>query len=554
MNLSKTISITNSFRYSGTLRAVGFSVLTTLQTFRFGGKYAMSMTTNNNFVEKRGVIRLPTQSSLKSASQVTEERDMVSKCITFLDSCPEPFICVAEVSSKLVDNGFLKLEESAVWRNAILPKGKYFFVRNGSSIVAFVVGGKFQTGNGYKILCAHTDSPNLKLKPNSKRSASGLIQLNVECYGGGLWHTWFDRDLSIAGRVLVKSINSNGDLSFNHKLVKVNEPVLRIPNLCIHLRSADERESFKINKEDHLIPILCEEVKKSLSIGNNTSSNNSSSTPDKEEPSQWSQSQEPELLSLIANQLKCDSDDIVDFELSLFDTQKATLSGYKSEFLCSSRIDNLASCFVTLEALLSYANDGLDNEEEISILGLFDHEEVGSESYAGAGSNLIADSIARISQSLYNDGNHHAANELHQIALAKSFILSVDMAHAVHPNYASKHEKNHSPMMNSGVVIKSNSNQRYATSGITGFITRELARQAGVPIQEFAVRNDCPCGSTIGPILSSKTGIRAVDLGMPQLSMHSIREMMGASDLNFAHKLFTSFLKDFRKIDDSLKS
>eukprot|EP00596_Hydrurales_sp_CCMP1899_P001157 CAMPEP_0119052520 /NCGR_PEP_ID=MMETSP1177-20130426/73789_1 /TAXON_ID=2985 /ORGANISM="Ochromonas sp, Strain CCMP1899" /LENGTH=286 /DNA_ID=CAMNT_0007032115 /DNA_START=754 /DNA_END=1614 /DNA_ORIENTATION=+ len=268
-----------------------------------------------------------------------------------------------------------------------------------------------------------------------------------------------------------------------------------------------------------------------------------------EEADQWGSEQTPELLSLLSEELKCQLEDIVDFELSLYDTQGAAVSGYREEFLCSSRIDNLASCFVALEALVAHSSTDLDVDEDISVVAFFDHEEVGSDSNSGAGSTIMRDAVVRISNALSGAGEN---SELFKASLARSLILSVDMAHAIHPNYASKHEKNHAPRMNSGIVIKTNSNQRYATNGITGFLLRELGRKAGVPMQEFAVRNDCACGSTIGPIISSNTGIRAVDIGMPQLSMHSIREMMGTSDLTFGYTLFKSFFKDFRSVDNSL--
>lgn len=471
---------------------------------------------------------------------------------------------------RLEECNFTPLLETDLWRKKKLLKrgGKYYFTRNGSSIVAFIVGGNFQPGNGFKIIGAHTDSPSLKLKPRSKKGAnSGLIQLNVESYGGGLWHTWFDRDLSIAGRVIVR--RNSGDGMFEHRLVKINRPILRIPNLCIHLRSPEEREAFKVNKEDHLAPILCEEVDKSLSSPSSSSSSSSSllteqstdaktqndedKDTDKPDEDLWKKEQQSELLNLISKELDCEArgEEVVDFELTLYDTQGASTGGLNDEFLCSSRLDNLASCFVALEALETQAkSDMLVNDEDVSMIALFDHEEVGSGSNPGAGSTLMRDAVQRISNAL--DDSDSEDSEIFKAGLAKSLILSVDMAHAVHPNYASKHEKNHSPKMNSGIVIKSNNNQRYATNGVTGFIVRELGRRSGVPVQEFAVRNDCPCGSTIGPVISANTGIRAVDLGMPQLSMHSIREMMGGSDLNFAHALFTTFFRDFRSIDDSL--
>lgn len=435
--------------------------------------------------------------NLSIPSPLTEvERKRAYDCTNFLDASPDPFHVVSYVTKNLTSAGFVELKEDTFWTSTDMkPQSKFFFTRGGSSIVAFTIGSKFKaSGNEcFKILGAHTDSPNLKIKPKSKRSpASGVILLNVECYGGGLWHTWFDRDLSISGRVIVK----DGD-GFTGKLVKIDHPILRIPNLCIHLRSQEEREAFKVNKEDHLQPVLCGEITKQLN-GDNDSNATSINKTNNEVVDAWKEAQEPILLSLLAHELQVKAEDIVDFELSVYDTQPASRSGVFSEFLCSSRIDNLASCYAITEAFLDHSSspEGLENDEDISIMALFDHEEVGSDSTAGAGSNLIQDAIERISGALYTNNNREQA----KILAARSFIMSIDMAHAVHPNYASKHEKNHSPLMNKGIVIKSNVNQRYATNGMTGFLTREIGRRAGVPVQEFAVRNDCPCGSTIGPM------------------------------------------------------
>lgn len=239
----------------------------------------------------------------------------------------------------------------------------------------------------------------------------------------------------------------------------------------------------------------------------------------------------------------------MDFELNLFDVQKAALGGARSEFIHSARLDNLASCFMAVQALVEHSPEG---DSDISLVALFDHEEVGSSSAVGAGSPIIGQSVERIAAALNNgDGNP----DLYQMTLQKSFCLSVDQAHAIHPNYASKHEKNHAPQMNQGMVIKRNSNQRYATNGITGFLMRQVARKAGLgqELQEFVVRNDCACGSTIGPIISSQTGIRAIDMGCPQWSMHSIRETMGAADLTHGLALFRAFFQYFREVDDSVE-
>ena len=317
---------------------------------------------------------------------------------------------------------------------------------------------------------------------------------------------------------------------------------MRIPNLAIHLQTPKEREAFAINKEDHLSPILATAVKESLTNGG--SDENKDTDND-----EWMKNQEPLLVQILASELKVDTKDIIDFELNLFDVQPASLGGVCSEFVHSSRLDNLASCFISLRGLIEHANiDALENDSDISMVAMFDHEEVGSSSATGAGSPIVGEAVRRISHVLGAGQNNPL---LYDSAIQKSFVLSVDQAHAVHPNYASKHEKNHGPKMNSGMVIKRNSNQRYATNGVTGLIVREIGKKAGLPpIQEFVVRNDCACGSTIGPIISSTTGIRAIDMGCPQLSMHSIRETMGVRDFSHGLALFKAYFKHFSSIDE----
>ena len=400
------------------------------------------------------------------------------------------------------------------------------------------------------------NSPNLKVKPRSKRSASGCVQLGVECYGGGLWHTWFDRDLGISGRVLVRTKTEEGKETVKQQFVKVDQPVARVSTLCIHLQTAEERRAFKVNKEEHMTPVLGTQPAASVLVAGAkaqlTGSAEDGGADGKEDA--WAKEQEPLLMDLLATNLGIEKKDIVDFELNLFDTQPASLGGIKSEFLNSARLDNQATCFVASEALAQYVeNGGPENDEDISLIALFDHEEIGSQSAQGAGSPVMVEAVRRISSAL-TDHPHALDPDVFSSTIRRSFVFSVDQAHAIHPNYSSKHEKNHAPKMNAGVVMKTNQNQRYSTNGVTGFIVRELTRKADMtPVQEFVVRNDCPCGTTIGPIISAATGIRTVDAGMPQLSMHSCREVMGVADLTNGLDLFTAFFTHFREIDDALE-
>jgi len=382
-----------------------------------------------------------------------------------------------------------------------------------------------------QIIGAHTDSPVLKVKPASKKTAQGYIQVAVECYGGGLWHTWFDRELSIAGSVIVEK----DDGSFVRELVHIKRPLLRIPNLCIHLQTADERSKFEVNKESHLVPLLA-----MADAALNKTAEAAGSVADPRHGN--------EFIGIIAAELGCKTSAIKDFDLTLFDTQPGQCWGASEEFVSAPRLDNQVHCFTSMEALIEHCKE-LGTDEGVNIIALFDHEEVGSESTHGAGSPIIRDIIERVGDCM----NAGSGGELQKVSVQKSFIISADVAHAVHPNYASKHEANHSPLLNGGTVIKTNNNQRYATNAVTGFVVRELARRADVQvkIQEFCVRNDCPCGSTIGPMVSALTGIRTVDVGIPSLSMHSIRETIGTEDVLNSLKLFISFFRNFRALDDA---
>ncbi|GBG28826.1 Aspartyl aminopeptidase [Hondaea fermentalgiana] len=435
---------------------------------------------------------------------------------------------------RLESCGFTRLREDSHWANAVKPNGRYFFTRNASTIVAFTVGGQYQAGNPFKVVGAHTDSPALKVKPVSRREKSGYLQVGVECYGGGLWHTWFDRDLGVAGRAIVRTAEGK----YKEELVHIKKPVLRVPNLAIHLQTAAERSAFQYNKEDHLTPILgvasetLNSVKKEDTIEEGAAGA-SGPAPDKRHA--------PQFLALLAAEIGCKPEDIVDLELTLADTQGAAIGGLDDAFIFSPRLDNQMHCFTSIEALAEYATeDNIAADTAVTIVALFDHEECGSQSNVGAGSPIMRDTMERISGCFTEPSDL----ESHRIALAKSFVISADGAHAVHPNYASKHEMNHAPKMNGGTVIKINDNQRYTTTGVTGFFIRELARRANVPIQEFVVRNDCPCGSTIGPMIAALTGCRAVDLGVAQLSMHSCREQCAVEDLFTNYQLLSHFFAD----------
>ena len=250
------------------------------------------------------------------------------------------------------------------------------------------------------------------------------------------------------------------------------------------------------------------------------------------------------LLKVIADAAGCNVEEIKDMDITLFDTQAGSTWGTDQEFFSAARLDNQVHCFTGLEALISHSDEGhQESDTDVSVLVCFDHEEVGSDSTHGAGSPIMKEIVERVNTCFGVD----AGGETFKLSLRKSFVISADVAHAVHPNYSSKHETNHGPLLNKGTVIKTNNNQRYATSATTGFVIRELSRQASVGVQEFVVRNDCPCGSTIGPAIAALTGIRTVDVGISSLSMHSIRETIGVADIDNSIKLFKIFYKNFRK-------
>ncbi|KAI5067876.1 hypothetical protein GOP47_0016221 [Adiantum capillus-veneris] len=459
---------------------------------------------------------------------VPADASIVSDLLAFLNESWTPFHATAEAKQLLLAAGFQLLREEDEWK--LIPGGRYFFTRNMSTIVAFAVGQKYQPGNGFHVIAAHTDSPCPKLKPVSAISKSGFLNVGVQTYGGGLWHTWFDRDLSIAGRVLLKLT----DGSLSHRLVKVMRPIMRIPTLAIHLDRSVNTDGFKPNLESHLVPILATQLKSGIATN--------------DVPTKF---HHPPLLQLLAEELQCTVEEIADLELNVCDTQPSCLGGAHEEFIFSGRLDNLASSYCALRALLDTSKDPGDLVDETSVrmVALFDNEEVGSDSAQGAGSPTMFQAISRISKVFSGTSLHEGLVER---SIRRSFLVSADMAHALHPNYSDRHEDHHQPKLHEGIVIKHNANQRYATTAATAFLFKEVAKARAIPTQNFVVRNDMGCGSTIGPILASGIGIRTVDCGIPQLSMHSVREICGTGDIDISYNHFKAFYELFHSIDCQL--
>jgi len=491
--------------------------------------------------------------------------------IDFVNKSPSPFHAVSAVSEMLTGAGFTQLSEKDSWK--VAKTGKYFVTRNNTAIIAFVVGGAWDPATGgFTVTAAHTDSPCVRCKPISKRSAEGLALVGSEWYGGLLAYTWFDRDLSVAGRVLVK----RPDGSIASRLVNVPRPILRIPSLAIHL-NRKANEAFEVNKERHLNAVFASEAKAALDALERTgadaeataaasnaaaaaaasSAAASSAAAAPGAPMAISERHHPRLLELLAKDQDFAAEDIVDFELCMYDTHAATLGGPEEEFVFAPRLDNLLMSYCCTQSLIG-ASGGADGddaslagERNVRIVGLFDNEEVGSSSVPGAGSTFLEHVLRRVTTATpASDGC--GTEEAFMRAVRRSVLVSADMAHAAHPNYPEKHETLHRPKMNCGLVIKNNTNQRYATTSVTATMVRKAAEAAGAPVQEFVMRQDMGCGSTIGPILSTSLGMRTVDVGVAQLAMHSIREMCGSYDIESTVSIFESLYRDFRAMDDAI--
>jgi aspartyl aminopeptidase len=409
----------------------------------------------------------------------------------FIDASPSPFHVCATVASRLRAAGYTELAEADVWPHP----GKFFAVRAGS-LVAWDSGGDFagDPARPFRIIGAHTDSPNLRVKQHPDRQVAGWQVVALQPYGGAWLNSWLDRDLGISGRL---SVRDGADVA--HLLVRIDLPILRVPQLAIHL--ADDRKSVTLDPQRHVNAVW--------GAGEATRS----------------------FLSYVAEQAGVDADDLLGADLMTHDLTPSTLWGVGDEFVSASRLDNQVSCYAGLEAFLA-----AQPRRYLPVLALFDHEEVGSTSDHGARSELLLTVLERTVLAA-GGGREDLLRRL-----PGSMVASGDMAHATHPNYPDRHEPGHPIAVNAGPVLKVQPNLRYATDGRTAAAFVLACQQAGVPLQRYEHRADLPCGSTIGPLTSARTGIPTVDVGAPQLAMHSARELMGAHDVPAYSAALQAFL------------
>lgn len=413
--------------------------------------------------------------------------------LDFLKRSPSPFHATQSMAEALQDAGYQALDERETWQ--LKPQGRYYVTRNDSSIIAIKRGQHDPVQHGIRMVGAHTDSPCLKVKPQPELARHGYWQLGVEVYGGVLLSPWFDRDLSLAGRVTFKH---NGQLQ--SRLINFQQAIASIPSLAIHL-NREANSGWAINAQTELPPILAQlqgETKK-------------------------------DFRALLAEQLQREhaisAADVLDYELCFYDSQPAALVGLNQDFIASARLDNLLSCYAGLQGLLN------SNDQHTQVLVCTDHEEVGSNSACGADGPFLEQVLRRMLNT----------EEDFVRCIQHSLLISADNAHGIHPNYADKHDANHGPLLNHGPVIKVNANQRYATSSETSSFFKLLCQQAEIPVQSFVTRSDLGCGSTIGPITASQLGVQTIDIGGPTFAMHSIRELAGSKDLSYLVRALQAF-------------
>ncbi len=411
------------------------------------------------------------------AAEMSDD-EYIDALLRSIGASPTPYHCVETVATLLEDAGFESVDRIATIPGAPGP----YYRRDGGSVMAWIM----PEGNPdrFTVVGAHTDSPNLRIRANADETSGHWDQLGVEVYGGVLLNSWLDRDLGMAGRVTLTS----GEV----RLFLDDRPILRIPQLAIHLDREIRDKGLKLDPQNHVTPL-------------------------------WSvEEQSPSFLEYVSDRLGVRADEILAWDAMVFDTQAPARVGLNNDLIASARIDNQLSCFAATSALVDAVGTTADGA--IAVMALFDHEEVGSGSATGADGSALSSLLERIGSAAGLGRTSFLQ------ALSRSYVVSADCAHATHPNYVDKHEPNHKIAVNSGVVVKRNANQRYASDAVSEVPFRNACAAANVPVQTYVHRNDLPCGSTIGPATAAQLGVRTIDVGAPQLAMHSARETSGVTD------------------------
>lgn len=432
-----------------------------------------------------------------SADPPASSPDDARRLIRFIDACPSPFHACAEAAARLDAAGFTRLDETDPWASGDV--GAAYVVRGGS-LVAWRAGTR-EPETPVRLVGAHTDSPNLRVKLRPDRSEVGVRQLGVEIYGGVLLNSWLDRDLGLSGRVTVRSRDDTTE-----HLLLVDRPVLRVPQLAIHLDGEIRDKGLDLNAQTHLEPIWDLDSDRGSEVSFET---------------------------FLGEAAGVEGDEILSWDAMLHDLTGSRRTGRDGVFVSAPRLDNLCSCFAGIRALITAGDAG----RLVPVVCLYDHEEVGSTSSTGADSTMLAGTLERIMTAAGG-----ARDDL-LVALAASTCLSADMAHATHPNYPDRHEPEHHVTLNEGPVVKVNANQRYASDAESIAVYLQGCADAGIPTQQFVTRSDLPCGSTIGPVTAARLGISTVDVGIAQLAMHSARELCGADDPSWFQSSMATFLR-----------
>jgi aspartyl aminopeptidase len=427
---------------------------------------------------------------------------MIKRLLNFLNASPVNFLAAKNISDELEKAGFRRVDPQEPL-GKVSAGDKFFVTKNDSSVYAFQIGRKPLADVGFHMICAHCDSPTFRIKPNAEMTCEGgIVKLNTEVYGGPIMSTWFDRPLTLAGRVIVRGADA---LHPRTLLMHVRRPLLQISNLAIHF-NRQVNDGVKLSKQKDVLPILGI-ISNELERGQL-------------------------LLNIICEELSIEREDILDFDLYLADASPACTFGVHEEFISSGRLDDLSMCFAGLEALLSSPE-----ADTTKVLAIFDNEETGSQTKQGAGSPFLASMLKRIAWA------QSGTEEAYWQAVERAFMISADNAHAWHPNYSEKFDPTNHPVLGGGPVIKFNAAQKYASDAVSAAVFSEICRQAGVPCQRFVNHSDVAGGSTLGNILASSVPLRGVDMGNAILAMHSCRETGSVDDHLYCVKAFTEFYK-----------